>query len=323
MGNCKICVIGAGRWGKNHIKTLLSLNIDVGFVEKNKTSFNDVKNEFPKIISHETIKESFSSDYDGYVIATPPSTHFEIAKLIIAKNKPLLVEKPLALSYDDSKSIKLQLEKYNGILLVGHLLLFHPAIIKMKSIINKGVIGKIQYLYSNRLNLGKVRSEENVFWSFAPHDISLFQFFLNSFPKKVISMGSDILQKNIHDTTITYLKYPDNIEGHIHVSWLHPFKEHRVVIVGSKGTLHFEDTVDKRFLYLYEKDFSNQPNELELKNKAFKNIKFDSSLPLTNELKYFIDAINGKIIKKANINQGIDVIKILEMATQSLEINKD
>ena len=119
----------------------------------------------------------------------PPSTHAKLAKLIISNNKPVLVEKPLSLSVSESKEIKSHLVKYDGKLIVGHLLLFHPAIQKIKSMIDKGKIGEIQYIYSNRLNLGKVRTEENVFWSFAPHDISLFQFFSNSFPSKGIFFG--------------------------------------------------------------------------------------------------------------------------------------
>ncbi|MFL3051556.1 MAG: Gfo/Idh/MocA family oxidoreductase, partial [Candidatus Neomarinimicrobiota bacterium] len=180
----------------------------------------------------------------------------------------------------------------------------------------------IQYIYSNRLNLGTVRSEENVFWSFAPHDISLFQFFSKSFPSDIYSTGGDFLQKNIHDTTITYIKYPNGIQGHIYVSWLHPFKEHRLVLIGSKGSLHFEDSGQNKPLLFYEKDETKDENMISIKNKMPKKIEYDSSLPLENELKYFIEIIRGDIIKKAGIDEGINVVKILEIASKSLNLNK-
>ena len=318
MREIKICVVGAGKWGINHIKTLYSLNINVSCIDLDSEKLQNAKSLFPMINCFSSINESFTEDFDGYVVATPPSTHAELSKLIISKGKPVLVEKPLCLSLNESEEIKSNLIKYDGNLLVGHLLLFHPAIQKIKSMIDKGKIGKIQYIYSNRLNLGTVRKEENVFWSFAPHDISLFQFFSNSFPLEVVSLGGDFLQKNIHDTTITYLKYPNGIQGHIYVSWLHPFKEHRLVVIGSNGSLHFEDSAENKPILFYEKDSFQSENKLILKNKISKKIEYEQILPLENELKYFIDIINGGPIDKANIDEGIDIIKILEMASNSL-----
>jgi Predicted dehydrogenases and related proteins len=277
-----------------------------------------VKSQYTNIYCFSSIEESLEYDFDAYIIATPAITHTELAKIIISNNKPVLVEKPLSLSLSESKEIKSHLIDNNGKLIVGHLLLFHPAIQKIKTMINNGEIGKIQYIYSNRLNLGTIRKEENVFWSFAPHDIALFQFFSNSFPDKVDSMGGDFLQKNIHDTTITYLKYPNGIQGHIYVSWLHPFKEHRLVVIGSKGSLHFEDSLENKPLLYYEKVDSRSEDLLSPRNKLVKQIEYESILPLEKELIYFFDIIKGKPINIANIDEGIDVIKILEMATKSL-----
>ena len=318
MEKMKICVIGGGRWGVNHIKTLYSLNISVGCVDTKLNQLKKLKSQFHQIVCFSSIEESFRENFDGYVIATPAFTHAKLAKLIISNNKPVLVEKPLSVSVSQSKEIKSALNKYDGRLVVGHLLLFHPAIQKIKSMIDNGKIGEIQYIYSNRLNFGRVRTEENVFWSFAPHDISLFQFYSNSFPSKVFSLGGDFLQKNIHDTTITYLKYPNGIQGHIYVSWLHPFKEHRLVVIGSKGSLHFEDSINNKPLLFYEKDDSK--GILSLKNKIPKKIEYQSVLPLENELKYFIEVIKGKPTEIANIDEGMDVIKILEMASKSLNL---
>ena len=188
-------MVGVGTWGLNHVKSLISLNIFVGCVDIEPNRLQRIKTLFSDVDCFPSLEESFKENFHGYIIASPASTHAKLAKLIISNHKPVLVEKPLSLSVSDSKEIKSHLIKHDGKLIVGHLLLFHPAILKIKSMINKGKIGKIQYMYSNRLNLGKVRTEEDVFWSFAPHDISLFQFFSDSFPSEVSSMGGDFLQK--------------------------------------------------------------------------------------------------------------------------------
>ena len=321
MKNYKICVVGGGSWGSNHIRTLQSINVQTSCVETNDFKLKNLKKNHPNLNCYSSLENVVFEDYDGFVIATPPSTHLNLARDIINNKKPVLIEKPLALSVDECNELKGILIKNKGKLIVGHLLLFHPAIMKMKELIENGRIGNIQYIYSNRLNLGTVRSEENVFWSFAPHDISIFQYFSNSFPEKIFSRGADLLQKKIHDTTITYLKYPNNIQGHIYVSWLHPFKEHRIVVIGTKGTLHFDDAANKKPLLFYEKEVSSEQSPLKLKNKKPLEIDYESTLPLENELKYFLKIIDGGEIYKASIDEGIDVIKILQVASNSLGLN--
>ncbi len=317
MVDINICVVGAGRWGINHIKTLQEKGALGGVVDFDLEKIKKIKDNYSKIMIFDNLDSALKENFDGFVVATPPNTHFEIAKSILYNKKPVLVEKPLTLSLEESEDLESICNKLNGKLIVGHLLLFHPAIKKMKNMIDDGLIGDIQYIYSNRLNLGVVRKEENVFWSFAPHDISLFQFFNDSFPKIVNSEGGAFLQKNIHDTTITYLKYPNKVQGHIYVSWLHPFKEHRLVIIGSKGSLHFEDYPQKK-LFLYEKNKDFKSDKLLLKNKPSKPIEFDMTEPLNNELEYFIDVIKGHPIDKCKIKEGVDVVKILELASNSL-----
>ena len=314
----KVVQIGVGGWGKNHIKTLSELGALGGIVEADPHQRNKMIELYPNVNCLSSIEDAFKTDFDGFIVATPPITHVKLAEQILIQKKPVLVEKPLTLSINDGEDLQILVESLNGKLMVGHLMLFHPAIIKIKTMIQNGMLGKLQYIYSNRLNLGIVRKEENVFWSFAPHDISLFQFFTESFPVDVKSSGGAFIQKNIHDTTITYLKYPNGIQGHIFVSWLHPFKEHRMVIIGSKGSLHFEDAVENKPLLYYEKDQNGNNDLNSIKNKPSKTINYESILPLTNELKYFIDVIRGKAIDKATLNEGLNVVKILEMATNSL-----
>ncbi len=319
----KICVVGAGKWGMNHINTLDKLNVLGGVVEINDKAKTYIKKKYPAIKINSSVDEAFKHNYDGFIVATNPNSHYSIAKKIIEKGFHVLVEKPLTLNKTDA--IKLcKIAKNNNVnLMVGHLLLFHPAFRKIKQILDSGRIGVLQYIYSNRLNLGTVRTDENVFWSFAPHDISLFQYFFNDQPAEVISRGLDVLQNDIHDTTITSIKYPNKGMGHIFVSWLHPFKEHRFVIIGSKGMIHFEDSHLDKPLLLYDKSFKIDNDRFPTPKVGItEEIKYDKELPLDLELKYFIDHLDGKKLDIASGESAIEVIDILEQATLSLSERK-
>ncbi len=311
----RICVVGAGKWGTNHIKSLHKLNALGGIVDLDKNKLDQFKAFGNNLVFCKSLDESFANNFDGYIVATPTSTHFTIAKQIIMNGKPLLVEKPLTLSLKEGKEIEKLLLSENGKLIVGHLLLFHPAIQKIDEIIKDDQIGNIQYIYSNRLNQGVVRKDENVFWSFAPHDIAIFQFLTNSFPDRINSIGGAFIREEIHDTTMTYLKYPNGIQGHIYVSWLHPFKEHRLVIIGTKGSIHFEDSLANKPLLLYKK---NMNTSFDKDNIICDRVEYSESEPLMNQLSYFIDIINGKKINRVGIKDALEVLEILEKASQNL-----
>ncbi len=318
MNKKGICVIGAGKWGKNHIRTLKELGWLGGVIDPDEKIRREISLTFPGVPLFSDINQGLNKNFDGYCVATPSDTHLSVLKKVLSRPNTVLVEKPLALSVKEAETIQSLVRSTGSKLMVGHLLLFHPAIVKIKALIEAGAIGKLQYLYSNRLNLGTVRKEENVFWSFAPHDISLFQYFTESFPTGVQSSGGSFLQKGIHDTTMTCLEYPNEIQGHIYVSWLHPFKEHRLVLIGSEGMLHFEDSTEGKPLLFYEKKFHIE-NGIPVKQEGpTKKIIYENQLPLTEELKYFIQVIQGADIDKAGIENGMEVVKILELATHSL-----
>jgi UDP-2-acetamido-3-amino-2,3-dideoxy-glucuronate N-acetyltransferase len=178
----------------NHVRTLDRLGYLAGIVESDDYKRNDLKERFSFVPTFSSIRDAINEDYDGFTVATPAETHYEIAKFIIERGKHVLVEKPITLKADEARDLKAMAEAKGVNLMVGHLLLFHPAIRKMKDLIEAGKIGKLQYMYSNRLNLGTVRTEENILWSFAPHDISIFQYFTESFPEDIVSRGGVFLQ---------------------------------------------------------------------------------------------------------------------------------
>lgn len=316
--NKKVCVVGAGRWGTNHIRTLIEMDALGAIVESDPQRRNNLKVQYPDIPQFIKVEETFEKDLDGYVVATPAETHFQVGKLLLGKRKHVLIEKPLTLNVGDAILLK-RLADANAVnLMVGHLLLFHPAIRKIKELICGGKIGKFQYIYSNRLNLGTIRTEENVFWSFAPHDISVFQYLIEKQPLEVISRGGAFLQPHLHDTTMTTLTYPDNQIGHIFVSWLHPFKEHRLVVIGSKGMISFNDSEIGKPLRFYEKGIDWIQGEPINREGPTEEISYESKMPLAEELQYFIDHLDGSKIEVADAQSAIDVLNILELATKDI-----
>ena len=316
--NKKICVIGGGRWGKNHISTLNKLDSLGGLVEKNQDLIKFYSQKYSNIKIFDNIDNAIEFGFDGFIIATPAETHYNIGKKIIESGNHVLIEKPITTNVEDAKKLKDLAMSRNVNLMVGHLLLFHPAINKIKELINQNKIGDLQYIYSNRLNLGNVRTEENVFWSFAPHDISIIQYFTDLFPSEIISNGGAFIQKDIHDTTMTFLGYPNNIKAHIYVSWLHPFKEHRLVVIGSNGMLSYEDSSQDKSLKFYNKRYVLDDTMPVKKDGEIEIIKYDRTLPLELELKYFINHLDDSELKICNGQNALEVIQILEKATQSL-----
>jgi UDP-2-acetamido-3-amino-2,3-dideoxy-glucuronate N-acetyltransferase len=314
----KICVVGAGRWGKNHVKTLSELNCLGGIVDANTSTLAWFQEKYPGIKTFTSLDEALTQGFDGFTVATPAETHFDIAYKIINTGHHVLVEKPITLESSQARTLKAIAEKKNVRLMVGHVMLFHPAIVKMKELVSQGKIGKLEYIYSNRLNLGTVRKEENILWSFAPHDISIFQHLIGSYPTEVVSRGGAFIQPHIHDTTMTVLTYPNNVVGHIFVSWLHPFKEHRIVVIGTKGMLSFEDSSADKNILFYEKGVDWINGEPVSRDGSTEVIAYEKTQPLAEEMKYFMSHFDGGEIKIANAKNAVEVLEVLETASLSL-----
>ena len=316
----KVCVVGAGNWGMNHIRTLHEIGALGGVVDIDESRLLAVSDQYDGILVYHNVEDSLMRSFDGYIISTPAATHFDVAKKIIESKHHVLVEKPLALNVDDAEKLKTLSDEYEVNLMAGHLLLFHPAIVTIKKLIVDGAIGDVQYLYSNRLNLGVVRTEENILWSFAPHDISIFQHLINDFPVEVVSRGGAFLRSEIHDTTMTILRYPNNTVGHIFVSWLHPFKEHRLVVIGSKGMITFEDSSNEKSLFYYDKKVDFIDGEHVVSDAIREKIDYQQGKPLTKELSYFLSHLDGDPIEISSANHAIEVLRILETASKSLKV---
>lgn len=306
----RICVIGGGRWGENHIRTLFEMGNLAGIVESNPQRLKDLVNKYP-VQGFNQVNTAIQQKYDGFILATPAETHYPLGKMLLEKGLNTLIEKPMALSTKHTEELLEITGKSEAKLMVGHLLLFHPAIRKIKEIIDSGKIGQLYYVYSTRLKLGTVRTEENVFWSFAPHDISVLDYFIGQQVVKIEAKGSKFLQKNIQDFAMVQLEYPNNIHAHIFVSWLHPFKEQRLVVVGSRGMITFDDSsVDKKVFY-YDKYVDWLDGKPIAVGEPGKDISYEHCEPLREELKYFVENLD----KEINISSGTTghtVVKVLE-----------
>lgn len=320
----KLGILGVGNWGKNHLKTSASLlnpkNIFVYDPGSNtKSTVNAIS---PDINIVPTYQEILSNpEITAVIIASPASTHYFVAKEALNSGKHCLVEKPITLYSSEAKELVDIATSKNLKLMVGHVLLYHGAIIKiLEETGENNMLGDIQYIYSNRLNLGKIRSEENSLWSFAPHDISIIQYFTGVNPIEIMAKGSAVIQPHIEDSTITFLKYPGNITAHIFVSWLHPFKEHRLVVIGSKGMFVFEDSAQTDKLKFYSKGFKKGDDGTFLPfDNSFEVVQYDTKPPLAEEQKHFFNCI---IEDKTPLSDGIhalEVLKILETAQERLK----
>ncbi|MGD8778974.1 MAG: Gfo/Idh/MocA family oxidoreductase [Ignavibacteria bacterium] len=317
----KLAIIGAGKWGKNHIRTANSLlrseNIIVFDTNANASEIvASVNSDIHFTTEIENVTNN--KEINAVIISSPAETHYELSREFIENGKNVLVEKPITLQVDHAEEL-VELSNNNNVkLMVGHVLLYHPAVEKIKEGINEGKIGTLQYLYSNRLNLGALRKEENVFWSFAPHDISLLQYIIEDDPINIESFGAVYLQRDIEDTTLTYLEYPNNIRGHIHVSWLHPFKEQRLVVVGDEGMYVFEDTLKTDKLKLYKKGFKIGENGFEKYDEDFVSIELEDKMPLTEEHVHFYASILNDTKPITDGKHALQVLKILDAATKKL-----
>jgi len=257
---------------------------------------------------------------DAVAIAAPAATHYNLAKRCLLAGKHVFVEKPLALTEQEGREIIQIAEKNKLTLMVGHILQYHGAIIKLKELIDSGELGKIQYLYSNRLNIGKIRTEENILWSFAPHDISVILMLLSEMPESIYATGGEYLQQQIPDTTLTTLDFPSGVKAHIFVSWLHPFKEQKLIVVGDKKMAVFDDLSQERLKLFPHKIQWLQRIPVAAKAEA-EVVKVETVEPLKAECKHFIDCVTKGLLPKTDGREGIRVLQVLEASQRSLNEN--
>ena len=315
-----IGLIGAGSWGKNHLRNLENLGVLNCVLEVSEEIISQRKKEFPNVRFLSDIEKLLvDNKISGVVIAAPAEMHYELTKKCLLAGKDVLVEKPLALKVSEGEELVAIAAQNKRILMVGHILQYHSAVIELKRMIDDGELGKIRYIYSNRLNIGKLRTEENVLWSFAPHDISLILMFMNGEePIKVMAHGGSYINKDIFDTTLTTIEFRNGVKGHVFVSWLHPFKEQKLVVVGSEKMVVFDD-VSKEKLFIYPHKIKWQQGKIPVAEKAdFTTVAIESNQPMEEELKHFIECMKTRKSPKTDGNEWLIVLRILEQEQNKL-----
>ncbi len=326
-----IAQIGVGYWGPNLLRNLvLNENCHVSHVvDLSDERRNFVKKTYPNINVHNEIDKLLADDeLDAIVIATPVNTHFDIGRKCLENNKHILVEKPMALKAEEVKKMGKIANKNQLIAMAGHTFLYNSAVQYIKKLIDDGELGEIRYIYSQRVNLGRIRNDVDALWNLAPHDVSIIQYWLNNIePIQVKRFGQSFVQKDIDDVVFLNILYPNRIIANIHVSWLDPHKIRRMTIVGSKKMVVYDDIAkDKIVIYdkgidrvsiLGEKMDFDKSTSILFNHRSGDVIipKLDWQEPLRNEIEHFIDCIKNGTQCLTDSIHAEKVVEILEKSS--------
>ena len=319
----QIVLVGCGYWGKNLCRNFHALGALAAVVDATENGQATARTIAPDIQITDSLDDVLRNEQIQCVaLASPAETHAVLAIQSMKAGKDVFVEKPMALTLEEAEKMKKVAEETGRILMVGHLLEYHPAVLKLREMIVSGELGKINYIYSNRLNFGKVRTEENALWSFAPHDVAVILRLIGQSPVEVSACGGSYLTNGIADTTLSNLKFENESRAHIFVSWLHPFKEQRLVVVGDKKMAIFNDVSpygEKLQLYPQNVEFDGPMPILKKEDAEF--VEHENTEPLREECNHFLDCIQSRNQPLTNAQSGIDVLRVLHACQQSIEQN--
>jgi UDP-2-acetamido-3-amino-2,3-dideoxy-glucuronate N-acetyltransferase len=242
-----------------------------------------------------------------------------MAKAALTAGKDVFVEKPLALRISEAEELNALARRKKRVLMVGHILQYHPAVRKLKELVEAGELGEIHYVYSNRANLGKVRQEENILWSFAPHDIDVILLLVGALPEWVSTNGASYLQHQVADVTVTCLRFSGKARAHVFVSWLHPLKEQKVVVIGSRKMAIFDDVAKDAKLRLFDKGVDIKNGRPVIRQTSESTLLFADTEPLREELAHFVDCVRTRRVPRTDGENGLRVLRVLDACQRSLD----
>ena len=304
----KVAVIGCGTWGRNLVRNFYNLESLGCVCDLNEDNIEAVKSQYPEIKTTNNYQEILSNpEIDGVVIATPSHTHFGMVKPALDSGKHVYVEKPLATTSDDAKKMKEYAQQKGKVLMVGHLLLYHPAVSRLRDIVMAGELGDITYVQSDRLNINYFKNDKSVIWDLAPHDISMISYVTNKKPLEVTSnVGFSSDKNDIMDIVHIDMKLEDNIHAHISTSWIHPQKRVTLMVRGTKATAILDDTLMENKLQIYS-NFAPQKQEIQYPD--YLEIE-----PLKLECQHFLSCIKENATPRSDGTNGYEIIKMIEDA---------
>ena len=313
---------GCGYWGRNLARNLYQMghlhavcDTSAKALKEVKTSYRGVKTtrDFADLLKDPKLK--------AVAVAAPAADHYDLARRALLAGKDVFVEKPLALRVPQAEELVEVARARKRVLMVGHILEYHPAILKLKGLVDAGELGDIHYVYSNRLNLGKVRQEENILWSFAPHDISVILLLVGAMPEWASTSGQHYLQHDVADVTMTCLSFPGKARAHIFVSWLHPFKEQKLVVVGSRKMAVFDDVIKEGKLKIFDKGIEWKDGRPVTRQTAESTLFFPETEPLREELAHFVECVRSRRTPRTDGANGLRVLRVLDACQRSIAGN--
>src|SRR5437660_10717916 len=318
-------VIGAGAWGKNHVRTAATLPEAelVAVCDADPKTRERIGRQYPAVHVTADVADLLSR-VDAVVIAAPAKAHAELARRAIAAGKPCLVEKPFALAVTDATAVARLAAERKVPVVAGHLLVFHPALERLRALMQAGDLGQVYYLYGLRVNLGQVRADENALWSFGPHDVSVALFLLGEAPVRVAAHGHCYLQKDVEDVVFLTMEFASGVLAHVQLSWLDPHKERKLTVVGAKKMVVFDDMEPREKLRIYDKGVERPPEyrsygeALSIREGDIFIPKIPAVEPLAAELTHFVRAARGAEAPRATAEDGVRVVRVLEAASRSL-----
>ncbi|HZI23062.1 MAG TPA: Gfo/Idh/MocA family oxidoreductase [Gemmatimonadales bacterium] len=325
MSRLRVGVIGAGAWGKNHVRTVATLaDAELAAVcDADSKTRERLTRQYPAAHITGEVADLLGR-VDAVVIASPAATHARVALQCVEAGKPCLVEKPFALSTADADAVARAAAARDVPVLAGHLLVFHPAVERLRALVQGGDLGRIYYLYGLRVNLGQVRADENALWSFGPHDVSVALYLLGEAPVRVAAHGKSYLQPKVEDVVFLTMEFGSGVLAHVQLSWLDPHKERKLTVVGATKMVVFDDMEAREKLRIYDKGVERPPEygsygeALSIREGDIFIPKIPNVEPLAAELGHFVRVARRTEPPRAAAADGVAVVKVLDAATRSL-----
>lgn len=324
----RVAVVGAGYWGPNLVRVMADLSeAELVFVcDADEGSLAKIRESFPGVPLSRDPAEVFESPrVDAVVLATNPHTHYDLGTRALAAGKHLYVEKPLALTVEHGEALVAKAEAAGRTLMVGHLMRYHPAVHLLQRYVDSGELGEVLYVYATRVNLGKLRREENALWSLAPHDISVILHLLGSFPRRVRALGVDYVRGGVEDVVFLTMEFPNKVLAQVHVSWLDPHKVRQLTVVGKKKMAVLDDMEATEKIRIYDKGVDFTPSyrgygeSLTLRVGDILVPRVEMTEPLHIECAHFVECVAKGQRPWTDGHEGLRVLRVLDAAQRSLE----